>query len=362
MIINETGDTNVNLNSDENVGTGQSVSFAELDSQSGNPRLSEAEEKVQEKVSESDTNPKIPEEKAQKSPENPKNGKKVTYSAGDQTLELDTEARFKHKVDGQEVEWTLQELLNDKSGKTAWDKKFQELSVERNSFKKERDVIENYIRGFQEVAMKGDSLGAMEYLAQMAGISPLEFKKNLRTQVQPEFEKWLQMNEEQRRVKELEDEVNYTRQQRESEAAKVKAQQSQQELDSKLKVAQEAHGFSDSDLVEAYDVLAGYYKPEQVTLDLITDYMRERNAVTKAEKLLEQVDTELIQNEKVLDSIADMIVKGRHTDDELLDLISATYAKKSTRKRTEVKPAAAPEKKIEVNKNIKVPLRWDDLE
>jgi len=359
MNIDNSGETNVDIVSDENLGTGGSISFAELDSNSGNPRLAQKKEDVKEENKEEVIKNK---EEVLKTPEVVKNGKKISFSQGETLGELDPDLKLKHRVDGKEVEWTLMELLNDKSGQTAWDKKFQELSVEKNTFKKERDVIEKYVRGFQEVAQKGDSMGAMEYLAQMAGISPLEFKKNLRTQVLPEFEKWQQLSDEAKKFKEIEDENNYFKQQRESDGNKIKEQEAQVALDSKLKSAQEVHGFSDKDLVEAYDVLTEHYKPEQVTLDLVTEYMKERNAVVKAEKLLEQVDTELLQNEKVVDSITDMVLKGRHSDEELLDIIHGSFSKKSTRKKIESKTAPVAERKVENNKNTSVPVRWSDLE
>lgn len=364
MIINETGETNVNLTADENIGTGQSISFSELDSNTGNPRLSEsskAEKSDLDTIEKPESNEKV-DISAQKSPEAPKNGKKVLFSNGESTGELDPEIKLKHKVDGKEVEWTLQELLNDKAGHEGHDKRFQALSAEKATFKKERDVIEKYISGFQEIARKGDSMGAMEYLAQMAGISPLEFKKNLRSQVMPEFEKWQQLSDEAKKFKEIEEENSYFKQQRETETQRIQSQKAQQELDSKLRSIQETHGFSDKDLVEAYDVLAEHYKPEQVTLDLVTEFMKERNAVVKAETLLTQVDTELLQNEKVLDSITDMVIRGRHTDDELLDLISSTYAKKSSKKKPSPGIVQQSIDKKPEQTTKKQALTWADLD
>lgn len=363
MVLNGSNETNVNITTDENLGTGQSITFSELDSQTTNPRLSDIPKSKEPEI-ETSPEPEVQEAPSeQKIPESPKSGKKVTFNDGIQNGELSADIKLKHKVDGKEVEWTLLELLNDKSGQTAWDKKFQELSLEKNSFKKEREIVERYISGFQEAAKKGDAMGALEYLVHAAGISPLEFKKSLRNQVMPDFEKWQQLSEEQRKFKELEEENNYFKNQRESESQKVKDQESQKELNSKLKVAQEAHGFSDKDLVEAYDVLAEHYKPEQVNLDLITSYMKERNAVNKAEELIGKVDTELNQNEKVLDSITDLVLSGRHSDEELVEIIQGSFAKKSSKKKSESKSSPAiVDKKIEINNNIKQALSFADLD
>jgi hypothetical protein len=339
MILPQSTETSINLTNSENNTNSQAISFSDLEPTT-NPQLAKPESTEQ--VQDTPVQETSQEETVKKEVPVFKAGKKIPYALGDQNLEIDPEIKLRHKVDGKEVEWTLQELLNDKAGHEGHDKRFQKLAAKEKEFSRQKEIVEKYIEGFQEVAKKGDALGAMEYLAQLAGISPVEFKKSLRNQIMPDAQKWLEMSEEQRRVKELEDEVNHNRQQRESESQKVAAQKAQGELDKQLRSAQETYGFSDSDLLEAHDQLAAHYKPEQITLQLMTDFMKEHNAVSKAEKLLSQVDTELVNNEKVLDSVADMILKARHSDEELLEFISGAYAKKPAKKRAESKSATAP--------------------
>ena len=64
---------------------------------------------------------------------------------------------FKHKVDGEEVDVELQELLNNYREKLSYDKKFQELSDQKkeyekdlNQYRSEMDEVNNYINNFAE--------------------------------------------------------------------------------------------------------------------------------------------------------------------------------------------------------------------
>ena len=55
---------------------------------------------------------------------------------GEEDLELAANTLFKQKIDGEEVDVDLQELLNNYSGKISYDKKFQELSDQKKFMKK----------------------------------------------------------------------------------------------------------------------------------------------------------------------------------------------------------------------------------
>jgi hypothetical protein len=74
--------------------------------------------------------------------------KKITAKNGEDNLEIPANITIPHKVDGEEVEIPLQELLNNYSGKQAWDKRFSELDVERKEYQKERDIVERYVEDF----------------------------------------------------------------------------------------------------------------------------------------------------------------------------------------------------------------------
>ena len=72
--------------------------------------------------------------------------KKLIAKYGDQETEIAANALFKHKVDGEEVEVELQELLNNYSGKVSYDKKFQEFSNQKKDFDAYKNQYDNEIQ------------------------------------------------------------------------------------------------------------------------------------------------------------------------------------------------------------------------
>ena len=76
--------------------------------------------------------------------------KKLIAKYGEENLEMPANAIFKHKIDGEEVDVELQELLNNYSGKVSYDKKFQEFSSERKYFEEERNDYNQQIENINK--------------------------------------------------------------------------------------------------------------------------------------------------------------------------------------------------------------------
>lgn len=371
--------SNTNVTQDENLGRGTSISFDELDSNlSSKGEIPTDKEAAKAMVLETDD---LEKQEAQK-PEEPEDsnslklkeldiadvnkaltqGKKITYKIGDLAQDIDNTAVFKHTVDGKEVDINLQELLNQYAGKVAYDKKFQELSTERIKYTKDKEITEKYIRDFYDIAQKGDALGAMEYLAQLSGSSPLEFKKVLKNQLFPEFEKWQQAPEETRKYMEMEEENSFLRRQRESESAKIQSQKAYQELESRISTVQKTFNVTDQDLVVAYDTLISKYSKEQVTPDLLNAYFTEKSALDKSESLIKNIDESLLTNDSVIDKVCDLILTKKYSDDEISDIISKTFSSKKKAKKSEEPTKKIESKKEEIQIKPSVPMRWDDLD
>lgn len=96
----------------------------------------EAEE-VEEEVKEEESSD---EEKIEKASEN---SKKLRIKIGDEHFSLDSSAKMKVKIDGQNEEVTIQDLLNNYSGKTAWDKKFTEIGEKNKAVAQQLQQVES---------------------------------------------------------------------------------------------------------------------------------------------------------------------------------------------------------------------------
>ena len=69
-----------------------------------------------------------------------KDVKNLRMKMGEELFNVASDATFKVKVDGKSEEVPLQELINNYSGKTAWDKKFTEIGKEKKEVQFEKST------------------------------------------------------------------------------------------------------------------------------------------------------------------------------------------------------------------------------
>lgn len=70
-------------------------------------------------------------------------GKKLRIKVGDDYYSLDSNAQMKVKIDGQNQDVSIQDLVNHYSGKVAWDKKFTEIGNEKKTLMAQKQVLES---------------------------------------------------------------------------------------------------------------------------------------------------------------------------------------------------------------------------
>lgn len=244
--------------------------------------------------------PKTAEEKAVE-----KEIKRLKAKFGEDEFEIAAEALIPHKVDGKEELIQLQELLNNYSGKVAWDKRFTELDKERKAHKKETEDINKYVQGFAELVNKKDIMGALAYVAQFTGKDPIAFRKEARDSLLTQLEKYITMSPEERRFAELEEENQILQQHRQSEIQRSQMEKSSEALLSEMRQIQETHGLTDDRLIEIVDVL------EKQGVDI--------NVLSPGDLLrYHQTDLAYSRVEKALDSLS----PGLSDDDEVVEIFS----------------------------------------
>jgi hypothetical protein len=222
--------------------------------------------------------------------------KKIHARYNEEQLDIPAEAMFKHKVDGEEVEVGLQDLLNNYSGKVAYDKKFSELDKERNVYKEDLELVNKYIGEFGQKS-KEDPIAAFEFLAQFAGADPLQFRRQLRDQMIQKYSPYLQMAEEERRVMDLKEENEYFRKLQESEANKRAQQQAQAELEGKFRSMQEANGISDDRRSELINDLMQHGNMQNVSPEDVLALHQAYERQDLAFAALEAVNSEFVKDE-----------------------------------------------------------------
>lgn len=278
--------------------------------------------------------------------------KKLSASFGESSIEVPAEAKFKHKVDGEEVEVSVQELLNNYSGKESWDRKFTELDKERSTYKQDLDVVNKYISEFSEVS-KQDKVEGLIKLAEAVGINPLEYKKQLRSELLNKYQDYLTMDENERSHYEQAEELEYYRRQRETDVQRQSERQAQEELQRQYVEIQQTHNIDNDRLNFLASELSDVYKAE-VNPENVLELHNSLTRLDRVDNALKQINPSFIEDDaKVLQ--LESLVKGNPqiTDEQILDMATKLYgndvekavvnlAKKSPVIKEKAKPMEKP--------------------
>ena len=334
------------------------MSFDELDSitddRSDNNLAEEAKDETSSKENKSELKTESNGEEEEPSDQEIEEAvKKLIAKYGEEELEIAANAVFKHKVDGEEVDVELQELLNNYSGKVSYDKKFQEFSTTKKDFesyksKYDQDIqqINNYINNFAEKFRGNDALGALEYFAEFTGMKPYEFRRELLAQLAPEVQRRSEMTQEQLMAEELSFQNEYLARQHELAQQELQKQQAYSELLEEISEVQKAHGISDDVFESSYLELAESDYDGPITPAAVAAYHTNVQAYSKAEEILNQVDPILSSQDPVIDNLQQVIVEHpEFGDNDLLEIVTQVYNDYLTgMSKTVSKKASAPKK------------------
>jgi hypothetical protein len=301
--------------------------------------------------------------------------KKLLAKYGEEELEIAANAVFTHKVDGEEVDVELQELLNNYSGKVSYDKKFQEFSTQRKEFEAyktdyDRDIeaITTYVNNFRQKMSSDKPLEALDYFAEFSGMKPHEFRRQLLNAMIPEVNRVSTMSAEQYRNEYLKAENQYLLRKQESENAIRSQEQAGKELLGEIKHVQEAHNIPEEDFLNAFQELSESSYEGEMTPQAVAEYYMHSQAFSKADSILSQVNPNLVKDEKVVESFQNVIMENPDFDDnDLLEIVQEVYGnfKKETSQKVSNKIAKSSTKQVTKGRSNDVVVEdhidWDDL-
>ncbi len=275
---------------------------------------------------------------------------------GETEYDIPEDAIITVKVDGEETEVSLNDLRANYAGKVPWDKRYTELSQDKRQFNTEKAQVEKYVGDFRELVQANNSVGAMEYLAELSGQDPLEFRRQIREQVISEYQEYLGMSEDQRRTFDVNEENSYLRKKTESDSVRYQQEQANQALNSEISQLQETHSKSDEDLVNAYDkLIEDGYQASEITPNLLNDYFEGASAYGVAERVVQDFDSELLQDDAVMNELTGIILDSPDIEDsELTEILTEAFGTTGKSSKVSKKAASAaktPGKKEKVSGN-----------
>lgn len=301
--------------------------------------------------------------------------KKLIAKYGDNELEIAANSIFKHKVDGEEVDVELQELLNNYSGKVSYDKKFQEFSTQKKEFEaykteydQDIEAITSYVNNFRQKMSSDNPMAALDYFAEFSGMKPHEFRRQLINAMIPEVNRVSQMSADQYRNEYLKAENAYLLRKQESENAIRQKEQAESELQKEIRQVQEAHNIAEEDFLNAFQELSKSGYEGEINAQAVAEYYMHSQAFSKADSILSQVNQSLVNDDKVVESLQQVIMENPQFDDnDLLDIVQEVYGnfKKETSKKVSRKIAKSPQKRVVQNspseRKVESYVDWDDL-
>ena len=280
--------------------------------------------------------------------------KMLQGSRNDDAYEVPVDAMFKAKVDGEERDVSLQDLLKDFSGREKWEPAFNELAQEKKEFKVEKDQIEGYVNTFRTKLEQGSRSDALEYFAKMAGQDALEFRKSLREDIIRDYNEFMQMSPEQKEMFERTEKLDYQERQQASKQEEIDNEQTQYETQKTLSQLRDKLGVSEDRLDSYIDTLSNSYEGI-VTPEVVEQYHEIETSYDTADTVLRSYDEKLLENEKVVDKVAEISQQNPDFTEsdwkEVLESVFKPTPKKSTSKKLKGTKVGEEEKKASINKN-----------
>jgi hypothetical protein len=276
---------------------------------------------------------------------------------GDELFNVNSDATFKVKVDGKTTEVPVQELINNYSGKTAWDKKFTELGkekktleFEKTSLTKEKEVLKTHIKNAIAPLKNKEAnpLDSLMYLVEMTGEDPYNAYRRVMEANLAELGQLLDMTETERELyfhkkkDELYSDIHKKRTSRhQEEQAFNQALQKVDTLRQTYKVSEEQFVDASEELEEIYTVSG--LNVNDITDEAIVDYASLKPHIEVVKGLVEPYEDNIsegkygdvvaelsryLRDGKVdKESIQQILARNFSVDEEVKELNTKVYAK-----------------------------------
>lgn len=292
---------------------------------------------------------------------------KIKIRMADGLYGVDADAKVRVKVDGEFQEIPVQDLVNNYSGKTAWDKKFTELGNQKKEFETEKTQViqtqEFLKKTVGEIAgilndPNKNPFDALSFLVEKSGQDPYTlWKRSLEANLD-EIEKLQSMDEHERKAYFLEKKDEFRTKADEARKKAFEDEQSKFSAIQKADALRQAQGVSEEQFMEAWDELEAQGE-QNPTDEQIVEYASIKPHLASVQDVLEPYE-DMIDDSKYSKIVTDFarqirakeltpeqlkeIAAAEFMDEDLKDL---TVRKKAVEKKKEADKTPAPKGKHE---------------
>jgi hypothetical protein len=276
------------------------------------------------------------------------------------------------KVNGELQSYSREHLLAKGkemiAGEIAYDKKFTELDVQRKQYEGEVEEVEGYINKFGEIAKTGDVMGALQYFSEFTSIPPHELRQQLIQQMAPEIDRLRGLSETEIQLEQQKQENEYLQQKYETENQQLQTHQAQREVEKHSVGLQQTHNIAPAEWASATEELQEHLpESQELTPELIANYVITDRMFDQAEGLLDTVDVNLKEDGAVVQELYNIMNKNpEYTEADLKDIIISAFgeeqpAEQQTQLKRKINSNAPKQLKQKISENFE-PITIDGEE
>lgn len=313
-------------------------------------------EESKEEESEEDT----PEQKAEKA-----EAKKLKIRMSDGLYGIESDAKVRVKIDGEFQEVPVQELINNYSGKVAYDKKFSEIGNEKKVLEQEKAQIsqtKEFLTSTVAEVVKhledpdANPLDALYFLVEKSGRDIYSVYKKMLDANLEEVENLMSMSDVERKAYFLEKKDEFRTKSEEARKAESTRTEAFNQAIQKVDSLRQAHGVSEEQYLQALDELESQgVDTNKMSDEQVVDYASLKPHVDTVQDVLEPYEDSIDDSKysEVVRNLARQLraqdftqeqlkewARKEFMDEDIKDLSSRTKEVQKKSSKVEVKSPA----------------------
>lgn len=286
---------------------------------------------------------------------------------GETTLDVSPDALVPVKIDGKVIEIPLQEAINRYSQQSHLDKLYKTYKTEKDGFEKQRDLMSKALERSQDLLVnKKDLRGFLEYISEAMGVDGDQIYQETVGSLQKQLEELSTLSPEERKIRELEQEVTRFKGRKEAEVQAQQMAKSRAALEGQVNQVMQKHGMDKAALVKAWDELTELgHNVDDITPEFLGAYYANTQKISAIEAKLAEISPDLAKDTAAVESLATFAIQTDASSADIEEAIAQLYGKSPERKlseKIEKNQKASAQKGSRAQKNPgSDPLFFDDI-
>jgi len=301
--------------------------------------------------------------------------KLLKVQSGDKSMELANNTTFTHKVNGKEVKVTAQELLNNYSGKVAYDAKLSEVENQRRSLARSRGEWETELTSAKQGLMnmvrlsrEGKPLEALEYIYELAGADSGKLFDDYLEQIERAAEEYSGLTGTEKEMLKLQHKNNLLVNGQQRRTDKELAFRQEDEENHQIRQVLANNGIEAKNYLNAARTLFenGILKDDAGTdpvsaAQMVCDFAKDVSMFETIYSGIEAVDSDLTSDQSLVQHLGAIMKTGtgsKFTVSDVSDIVRKAFGKGGSRNKIPAPKGSLSKKVVKKANSEKVNSQW----